>query len=164
MAPTTQDALTSFGPLVLAVIWRLVSDREAARDIYQETFLSYHGARGGIDHPKAWLCVTARRAAFRHLARARREVAEGLGPCEGAEPAEAPRQELDYLIGKLRHLVADLPPRQREVFAMRHFEDLPFAEIADQLGCSEDAARASDQKARRKVRELLQSTRRRFHV
>lgn len=32
--------------------------------------------------------------------------------------------------------LAQLPPRQRACVALRYFEDLPIAEIAEQLGCS----------------------------
>ena len=168
MAPSTHDALARFGPLVLQVIWRLVPDRDEAADLYQDTFLAYHRARtaaGGIRHPKAWLCRTARNASFKRLARARRVEPTGFGPDdERAGPAQDAPQAASYLVGRLRQLVAELPDRQRQAFAMRWFEDLPFAEIAAQLDCSPEAARASAHKAAVKLRDRLEPLRRHHHV
>ena len=55
----------------------------------------------------------------------------------------------------VRDLAAELPERQRTVFALRNFEGWPFAEIAARLGCSEESARASEYKALKKIRAHL---------
>jgi len=39
--------------------------------------------------------------------------------------------------------VAALPPKQRAAVALRHLLDRPYPEIAEILGCSEEAARAN---------------------
>ena len=152
----------------MQVIWRLVPDREDACDIYQDTFLAYHRLRAserGVTHPKAWLCRTARNRAFGHLAEARRVETAGIDPAaEAAAPVQPAVQSTAYLVGQLRQWVAELPDRQRDAFTMRHFEDLPFAEIAAQLGCTPEAARASVHKATVKLRARLAPLRRHFHV
>ena len=56
---------------------------------------------------------------------------------------------------RVRDLAAELPERQRTVFALRNFEGWPFAEIAARLGCSEESARASEYKALKKIRAHL---------
>ncbi|MBE0565846.1 MAG: sigma-70 family RNA polymerase sigma factor [Krumholzibacteria bacterium] len=168
MAPSTHEALDRYGPLVLHVIWRLVPDRDRAADIYQDTFLAYHrtlAGGDGIAHPQAWLCRTARNGAFRHLDRAKREDLVEGDPAELPGAAvQAPEQGAAVLLGRLRQLVAALPDQQRQAFCMRWFEDLPFAEIADQLGCTPEAARASAHKAALKLRAQLEPLRRHFHV
>ncbi len=168
MAPPTNTALELYGPLVMHVIWRLVPDRDDASDIYQDTFLEYHRAQTEqrtISHPKAWLCRTARNRAFDHLQAKRKQSRtdpENMG--EMAEEAQSEHQTAHLMINRLRELVADLPDQQRQAFGMRHFEDLAFAEIASQLGCSADAARASTHKAMKKIRALLNFDGRHFHV
>ena len=56
---------------------------------------------------------------------------------------------------RVRDLAAELPERQRMVFALRNFEGWPFAEIAARLGCSEESARASEYKALKKIRARM---------
>ncbi len=167
MAPTTQVALQRYGPLIMQVIWRLVPHEDDAADIYQETFLQYHRAQTDkreINHPKAWLCRTARNRSFRLLQQPGRLDGAAMTDGETAEAVGTENQTTDFLMNRLRLLVAELPDQQRQAFAMRHFEDLPFAEIAGQLDCSADAARASAHKAMKKLRELLNPKGRRFHA
>ena len=150
------------------VIWRLVPNRDDASDIYQDTFMQYHRAcneKRVIRHPKAWLCRTARNRAFDHVRSARMQV--DIEPVELKEHQAASQPEsqtTDLMVNRLRELVADLPDQQRQAFGMHHFEDLAFAEIATQLDCSADAARASAHKAMKKIRDLLNLDGRRFHV
>lgn len=146
-----------FGRLVLTIAWRILGDDDEASDVYQETFLSYLATLrdgGRIDHPKAWLCRTATNAAFQRLrVRARHRRADPATPVppEGIDIAV----ERQLMANRIRELAADLPERQRQVFALRNFHDLSFAQIAEILSCSEEAARASEHKALEKLRAWM---------
>ncbi|MCY3023448.1 MAG: sigma-70 family RNA polymerase sigma factor, partial [Planctomycetota bacterium] len=48
-----------------------------------------------------------------------------------------------------------LPPRQRAIFALRHYQRMPFAEIAKLLDITESGARASYHKALLALQESL---------
>lgn len=156
--PTTVEVLEQHGPQVMRTIWNLVSSPEDAQDLFQETFLQHHQtlARGGtILDARAWLCGTARHAAFRLLRRRKR-----MGPLLPQEflaehPAPQEHSDQGLLLERIRSLAAALPERQGQVFAMRHFEQLSFAEIARQLGISQDAARSSAYKALNRLRTLM---------
>jgi DNA-directed RNA polymerase specialized sigma24 family protein len=50
--------------------------------------------------------------------------------------------------------VGSLPPMQRAAVIHRYVLDLPYAEIADALGISEEAARANTYEGRRKLRSM----------
>lgn len=63
--------------------------------------------------------------------------------------------ERHLLLDRVRDLAADLPERQRSVFALRNFEGWTYAEIAAQLGCSEGSARSSEYKALKKIRTWM---------
>lgn len=52
-------------------------------------------------------------------------------------------------------LVGQLPDRQRAVIALRYYEDLPDADIADALGVSEQAVRSAAHNAMKSLRKLL---------
>ena len=156
-ADISAEAVNRYGRLVLKAAYRIVPDSDEAQEVFQETFLRFHAAcaRGEIiSHPKAWLCRVAANAAF-NLRRNRRRVLL----CEGkdlAAVADADKEvERRLLMDRVRDLAAELPERQRMVFALRNFEGWPFAEIAARLGCSEESARASEYKALKKIRACL---------
>jgi DNA-directed RNA polymerase specialized sigma24 family protein len=53
---------------------------------------------------------------------------------------------------ELEHLTCDLPPTERAAVVLRYGYDLPYAQIADALGSSEDAARAAASSGVRRLR------------
>jgi RNA polymerase sigma factor (sigma-70 family) len=53
--------------------------------------------------------------------------------------------------------IRDLPPMQRAAVVYRYVLDLPYREVAEALGCSEQAARANAHEARKRLRARLQS-------
>lgn len=57
----------------------------------------------------------------------------------------------DAVLGLLRQL----PDRQRAVMALRFYEDLPDAQIAQALDCSEQAVRSAAHNAMKTLRRLL---------
>lgn len=57
----------------------------------------------------------------------------------------------DAVLGLLR----ELPDRQRAVMALRFYEDLPDAQIAAALDCSEQAVRSAAHNAMKTLRRLL---------
>lgn len=52
-------------------------------------------------------------------------------------------------------LIKRLPDRQRAVIALRYYEDLPDKEIAQALGCSEQAVRSAAHNALNTLRNLV---------
>lgn len=163
----TADAMALHGARVLQVAWNLVSTAEDAQDVFQETFLQHHlaVARGRtIENPLAWLCTTARNAAFRLRRRQRRLGHRVPDDLLLACPAPALDPQQGLLLDRLRDLTARLPERQAQVFAMRNFEQMSFAEIAAQLGITEDAARASAHKALVRLRSQMDPAKEEDHV
>jgi RNA polymerase sigma factor (sigma-70 family) len=121
--------------------------RHDADDAFQETFLSALGAYERLrpdSNVRAWVLTIAHRKALDvHRARARRplpvaELADGASPL-GAPPA-APTDAIDAA-GDHWERVRALPPRQRAVLTLRYAAGLTHGEIADALGCSQEAAR-----------------------
>lgn len=155
-ADISAKAVDDYGRLVLKVAYRIVPNADQAQEIFQETFLRFHTActRGEvIAYPKAWLCRVATNVAFN--TRRRQRAMLGL-EADTAVDANADRDaERRLLMDRVRNLAADLPERQRTVFALRNFEGWTFAEIAAQLGCSADSARSSEYKALKKIRAWM---------
>lgn len=58
----------------------------------------------------------------------------------------------------LQKAIAALPAKQKAVFCMRYYEELPFSQIAEITGTSEGALKASYHQAKKKIEESLNLT------
>ena len=161
VATTTaiQDAIDRYSDLIAHVAWRIVHDREETRDICQETFLRFcaEGVEGQkIDYPKAWLCRTALNLAI-DVARRRNQVQKHLEHPLTADLSVPGREHIDraLLVERVRILALRLPERQREVFLLRNFEDLSYAEIGSLVDCTPETARVNEYHAVQKIRVWL---------
>jgi RNA polymerase sigma-70 factor (ECF subfamily) len=151
--------------LVLAIARRYARSAEDARDLAQRTFLrAFVAARRalGRDPQRAvpfrrWLVRIAVNLSKNHL---RSEVRFARSRYETLGPADTPAVGADELLraeraAALRARVLQLPRRQREVMTLRLDAELPFAEIADVLGITENAAKVTFHHATRKLRNQL---------
>jgi RNA polymerase sigma factor (sigma-70 family) len=120
-----------------------------ADDCFQETFLSALRAYPKLrdaSNLRSWILTIATRKAIDNArARSRRAV-----PVETL-PEVAARAEVDG-DPELWRAVRELPPMQRAAVVHRYVLDLPYGEIADALGITEEAARANAYEGRRKLR------------
>jgi RNA polymerase sigma-70 factor (ECF subfamily) len=76
---------------------------------------------------------------------------------EPRAPVEATPEPVEERETRLRVLqaVAQLPRKQRAAVELRAFQELAFAEVAEILECSEDAAKVNYHHGLRRLRELL---------
>ena len=127
------------GPTVLRVC-RAVLGPVAAEDAWSETFLAalraYPDLRPG-SNVEAWLVTIAHRKAIDQVrAQSRRAIPVGDLP-------EQPSN--DGLPGGAEHdlwqAVAELPLKQRQSVAYHYLAGLPYAEVAEILGGTAEAAR-----------------------
>jgi RNA polymerase sigma factor (sigma-70 family) len=130
--------------------------RQAADDCFQETFLSALRAYPRLrdaSNLRGWLLTIATRKALDHWRAERRRPI----PVE-AIPERAALERADGDRG-VWTAVGTLPPMQRAAVIHRYVLDLPYAEVALALGCSEEAARANAYEGRRKLRRMQEVTR-----
>jgi RNA polymerase sigma-70 factor (ECF subfamily) len=128
-----------------------------AEDVTQTTFLNAYRAleRGERPRtPRSWLLAIARnvcRQRFRQAARRPREVE--------LDDAFAVQQDADAPnAGDIARALRSLPFAQRSALVMRELEGCSQAEIADALGVSVSAVETLLFRARRGMREQLEST------
>ena len=128
--------MTEYGPTVLRVV-RAVLGPADADDAWSETFLAalraYPQLPAGAN-VEAWLVTIAHRKAIDVTRSTARRAVPVADPPETEAGTELP--DLD-----LAAALAALPPKQRRAVAYHYLTGLPYAEIAEILGGSPDAAR-----------------------
>jgi RNA polymerase sigma factor (sigma-70 family) len=132
---------------------RRTLDPEAAFDLTAETFAEAFASRAGFDPRRgdapAWLFGIARHQIGSYLRRLtvehRARTRLGL-PDRGLSKDDYERIEamIDFAaVGRqVRSALHTLPSDQREAVVYRVIDELSYEQIADRIGCSQDAARA----------------------
>jgi RNA polymerase sigma-70 factor (ECF subfamily) len=141
--------LSEFGPEIFAFLWRLVGDGPDAEDCLQDTFMRAFKAKSGLEdiaNPRAWLYAIAANVGRTHLRRRGNHAARNLlldddhlDQGASVERIVEGRQDLEVL----RQAVGALPYKQRAALMLRKYQGLEYAEIAEVLGGTQNAARAN---------------------
>jgi RNA polymerase sigma-70 factor (ECF subfamily) len=152
-------------PLVLAIVRRYAATPEDARDLAQRTFLkAFESARRALARSgrdavpfKRWLVRVAVNLAKNHRRDAGRWSSVPVEPerLATAGPTVPEALERAQATARVRAAVLRLPRRQREVITLRLDAELPFAEIGETLGITENAAKVSFHLAARRLRAEL---------
>ena len=138
---------------ILRSVHLVVGDVEVARELTQEAFtrLYVDWARiAGYDRPGAWVRRVALRLAIRSQRRHRRLGLLLARPTVEREPRPSEMLDVD-VVAALRVL----PAQQRAAVVLTYLEDLPAADVADALGCSESTVRVHLHRARARRPHLL---------
>ncbi|MEJ8279366.1 RNA polymerase sigma factor SigJ [Pseudonocardia spirodelae] len=143
---------------LVGVGYRITGSLADAEDAVQEAWLRLARSDAGeVRDLRAWLTTTVARLCLDRLrsAAARRE--RHVGPwlpdpvVAGADPALDAVLRADDVRTAALLVLERLTPARRVAFVLHEALDLPFAEIAAVLGCSEAAARQHASRARREI-------------
>ena len=120
--------------MVFGIALHTLGDRQQAEDLAQEVFLQLYRKIGEIessDHLTHWL----RRVTSNRCIDALRRRRFRIVPLETVAEPETAAAEADPLAHRrIRGAMAELPPKQRLVIALRYQEELDLSEIARTLG------------------------------
>ena len=134
----------------------LVGSHEDTDDLLQEIFVKVWGALEGFRGESrlfTWLFRIATNETLNFLRKRSLRTTLGLESAPAAEQdAEINGDEVQRLLAKAMTL---LPPKQRAVFQMRYFEEMPYEQMAQVLGTSTGALKASYHFAYEKVKDYL---------
>ena len=132
----------------------IVADDHEAEDVAQQVFTRLITAIGRYESRgvpfSAWLMRITHNTAVDHVRRQRAVPCED--PVVGVEPREDARSALALA---LRESFAELPDGQREVVVLRHVAGWSPAEIASQLGKTENSVHALHHRGRRALQAAL---------
>jgi RNA polymerase sigma-70 factor (ECF subfamily) len=166
---------TAFDALVLILRGRafrvahsLVGSRDDALDLTQEAFLKTYRARRTFRDGEPflpWFHRILRNTCFSFLRKHRRlkrhsltgaDDDEGDWEIAGAEPVPSLGAERGELGVAFAAGFEQLSARDREILALRHFDELSYREIADALSIPEGTVMSRLFHARRRLRDRLQ--------
>ncbi len=171
----TQAAFTElvkrYQPQVQAVCLKMVHNRETARDLTQETFVKAFGALGTFDRTytfSTWLYKIARNTCIDHFRRSKLETFSLDAPLRTREgemkrdfPSSVHTPERHLLLKEKGRLITEaienLPDKYREVINMRHKQELPYEEIAEELGVPLGTVKARLFRARELLKKRLKT-------
>jgi RNA polymerase sigma-70 factor (ECF subfamily) len=143
---------------VYAYVLTLLRSHSAAEDVTAQAFerafrkaRNYDPKKGG---PRAWLFGIARNAALDELRRGKRVATLAAEPVDAtAAPDEAAERALER--AAVRNALAGLPPRDREIIALKFHAGLDNAELAGVLGVSVSNAGTQLHRAMTKLRRAV---------
>ena len=158
--PSFDDILAEYYEPLYRHVRRMVVSHDDAKDVMQEAMLRIFQGRDGLKDPSAvrtWVWRIATNEALRHLS-SRHDTDTGLDDEVLSELEDEPYVDCsDRLATALAKAMTVLTPRQRQVFDLRHYDGMSFADISAIAGMAEDTARATFHQSRAKLRDTLQS-------
>ncbi len=138
-------------------IRRMVLDHDDTDDCLQNTFVkvwqSLDRFRGDAQL-YTWLYRIATNESLTFLSR-QQTRGGNLDLEAAARLATDPWFDGDQLQRSLHKAIAKLPPKQKAVFNLRYFEEMPYEKIADVLETSEGALKASYHHAYEKIKTWM---------
>jgi len=144
----------------------LVGNREDALDLSQEAFFRAYRKMNRLKEGARffpWFYQILRNLCFTHLRRRRVRQAASFDECEGDKCIAAGTDSFDPEMVAERNEVNDrlwkaigrLSDKHREVIILRHFQNLSYEQIAQNLFCSKGTVMSRLYHARKKLKELL---------
>jgi len=126
---------------LMRFVFGLVGSFDVAEDIVQEAFVKAYGAIASFQIEYSfypWLATIARNLTLNHLHREEKKESLNSLQEKGYDPQSADLGPLYRLLDdeaqrRFFQAVAALPTQYRTVFALRHFENMEYTEIAGYL-------------------------------
>ncbi len=155
---STSNVYELYAPQVYGWAYRFLGRHHDALDVVQDVFLKWMAqcTRGTPDRPRGWLRrVTVNRAI--DVARQRRETPEAdiqVADRDGGEQALV-RNDREVRREDVSAAMQRLPEMQRAVLVAKVYDELTFAQVADELDIAVSTAKTHFLRALTAMRERL---------
>lgn len=140
-------------------IRRMVLSHDDADDVLQNTFIkAWQGldAFRGEAQLSTWLFRIASNETLSFLEKKRPLQSLDDGGCTVADQLESdPYFDGDETERQLQQAIAGLPERQRQVFLMKYYDEMPYGEMSRALDTSVGALKASYHHAVKKISDFF---------
>jgi RNA polymerase sigma-70 factor (ECF subfamily) len=149
-----------YSPVVYRYLWKLIRQREIVEEALNDVMMVVWESASrfnGTSRLSTWILGIAHNKALKARARSARFDAElqQTAPDEveasGPEDAWAQRE----LASSVARAIDSLPPEQGAVVELTFYHDLPYAEIAEIVGCPVNTVKTRMSHARRRLASLF---------
>jgi len=143
---------------------RLVIDHEDANDVLQNVFIKVWKNLEGFREDAqlfTWLYKIATNESLTFLEQQKRKSAVSLSDVEtglGNKLRADSQFDANKLEWKLQKAILSLPEKQRVVFNLRYYDEMPYEEMSRVLETSEGALKASYHHAVKKIEEFIKNS------
>lgn len=142
------------------LIRRLISDEEIAKDILQETFIKAYQNFFQFKRDSqlyTWLYRIASNEALQYLKKNTKlhRVEEQIDVYLEGEMASESIKSADEIQALLLDAIQKLPEKQRLVFSMRYYDDLPYEEISKIVDMSVSTLKTNYHYAKDKIEQYI---------
>jgi len=156
-----EELVRRHGPALHRYARRMTRDADAVHDIVQETFVAAWrriATYRGESAFRTWLfSICARKVVDSHRVKRAMPIddrlIEPLRADADADPFAA--ASTSAFLEAMELALAELPPRQREVWLLREVEQMTFVQVGQILDLSADAARGHHHRARIALKQRL---------
>lgn len=140
---------------------RMVVEHEDANDVLQNTFIKiWNGLNNFREDSKlfTWLYRIATNECLTFLEQQKKKSSVSLGDVEAGlsnKIKASDNFDANKLEWKLQLAIQQLPEKQRTVFHLRYYDEMPYEEMSKVLETSVGALKASYHHAAKKIEEFL---------
>jgi RNA polymerase sigma-70 factor, ECF subfamily len=171
-----EDLVHKYQQTVLNLVFHHLGHHADLEDVAQKIFIKVYLALGRFDNKRSffpWLYRIIRNQCYDELRQLRRSkvrtftdlsleevdtIERLIGQGDVAPRSEDERKELHDL---LYSLLDQLPEKQRTAVILRDLEEIPYGQMAEALGWTEQAARLKVFRGRARLKELMEKALRR---
>ena len=156
-----EDIYRIYFKRIYAFLFKLTSDQELSEEMAQETFyqafLSFHRYDGSCE-VFTWLAAIAKNVFFKYLRKKKLELVNidlivESHATDDTNPEALLQQR--FIASYVNECVKKLPEKYRDVVFLRIYAELPFSQIADILGITENSAKVVYYRAKNLLRKDL---------
>jgi RNA polymerase sigma factor (sigma-70 family) len=139
---------------------RMLGSHEDADDVLQNTFIKAWRAIDrfrGDSKLHTWLYRIATNEALTAIDKRKRRSFQDLEQISNSSSfaSEQEGKGADEIQDRLQRAIETLPERQKAVFSLRYFDEMPYQEISNVLGVTVGSLKASYHHAVKKIEEHL---------
>lgn len=156
-----QHLITKYQQKLYWLIRKIVIDHDDTDDVLQNTFIKiWKGLENFKEESQlfTWLYRIATNEALTFLRNKQKQNTTSIHPIEYQLSKSLESDEYfkgDDIQMKLQQAILTLPEKQRVVFNMRYYEEMPYEQMSEVLETSVGALKASYHHAAKKIEEYL---------
>ena len=152
-----EELVVAYQGVLFHLAVRMTGNHEDARDLTQTVFLKVYRNLGSFDHQHrfySWIYRIMMNEALNFLDRRKPqgELDDRLAERRPGPEDDAHRSQIDQAV---QEAIMTLPPADRQVLVLRHFEELSYHEISDVLGIPDKTVKSRLFTARQRLGERL---------